>query len=319
MLKMEKVFVTGGSGFLGRSIIEKARLAGYGVIAPRSNELDLENSDECKKYFNKLNDNGETINYIIHSAAYYGGLGFNSLDPVGLIDKNSRMALNVFACCKDIKPKKIISVGSACSYPGHLTNDLREKEIFNGPCQHSVEQYGFTKRLHIILQSAYFKQYKFKSNQLALTNLYGEHDTFHEKRSHALPTLIKKIVDAKMYNKDVVAWGTGTPIREFLYVHDAAKIIVESLKFKHDLEPINVGGEEISIRDLTKLICGIVDYDYNLVKWDNEKPDGTKRKVLDSSKLSKLYNNINYISLQQGLNKTIKWYIENKKMADQRL
>ena len=140
MLKMEKVFVTGGSGFLGRSIVEQARLAGYRVIAPRSNELNLENSDECKKYFNKLNDNGETINYIIHSAAYYGGLGFNSLDPVGLIDKNSRMALNVFACCKDIKPKKIISVGSACSYPGHLTNDLRETDIFNGPCHHSVEQ-----------------------------------------------------------------------------------------------------------------------------------------------------------------------------------
>ena len=121
-----------------------------------------------------------------------------------------------------------------------------------------------------------------------------------------------------MYGKEVVAWGTGIPIREFLYVKDAAGVIVESIKFEHDLEPINISGDEISIKDLINLICSIVDYDPTLVKWDKSKPNGTMRKVLDSKKLSKILPNFKRRDFTSGLKQTIKWYLDNKKEADQR-
>ena len=314
----ETIFLTGGSGFLGRQIIDFAKKKNYEVIAPRSRELNIEKEDQSLNYFNDLLKKEIKIDYIIHSAAYYGGIGFNQKYPIGLIDKNCRMALNIFEACKILKPKKIVSVGSACSYPGHLSNNLVENDLFNGRCHESVEPYGFSKRLHLVLQAAYYKELKISSNQIILTNLYGEHDVFHEERSHALPTLIKKIVEAKLHGKEVVAWGTGTPIREFLYVKDAAQIIVDSILFKHDLEPINIGGEEISIKNLINLICDIVDYDPSLVKWDQSKPNGTMRKVLDSGKLSKILPNFKRKDFTSGLKQTIKWYMDNKNEADQR-
>ncbi len=314
----ETIFVTGGSGFLGRQIIDLGKKKNYKVIAPRSRELNIEKEDQSLNYFNDLLKKNIKIDYIIHSAAYYGGIGFNQKYPIGLIDKNCRMALNIFEACKILKPKKIVSVGSACSYPGHLSNNLAENDLFNGRCHESVEPYGFSKRLHLVLQAAYYKELKISSNQIILTNLYGEHDVFHEERSHALPTLIKKIVEAKLHGKEVIAWGTGTPIREFLYVKDAAQIIIDSILFKHDLEPINIGGEEISIKNLINLICDIVDYDPSLVKWDQSKPNGTMRKVLDSEKLSKILPNFKRRDFTTGLKQTIKWYMDNKKEADQR-
>ena len=312
------ILLTGGSGFLGRQIIDEAKKKKYKIFAPRSKELNIEKRDGISIYFNKLLKKNIKIDYIIHSAAYYGGIGFNQKYPIGLVDKNCRMALNIFEACKLLKPRKIISVGSACSYPGHLSNNLREMELFNGRCHESVEPYGFSKRLHLVLQAAYYKELKILSNQIILTNLYGEHDVFHEERSHALPTLIKKVVEAKLFDRKVVAWGDGTPIREFLYVKDAAKVIVESINFEHDLDPVNISGQEISIKDLINLICKIVGYDQNLVQWDKTKPNGTMRKVLDSTKLDKIMSDFKRIDFSVGLKHTVDWYMKNKEEADKR-
>ena len=315
----ESVLLTGGAGFLGRQIIKQVQDKGYNIIAPRSTELNLESDNGIDKFLEKNKSIVDTIKYIIHSAAYYGGLGINIEDPVGLIDKNSRMSVNIFKACKYLKLNKIVSVGSACSYPGNISDDLKEKDLFNGRCHNSVEAYGFSKRLQLVLQSAYYKQYKITSNQIILTNLYGEYDVFNEYRGHALPTFIKKIVDAKIYKKNVEVWGDGTPIRQFLYVKDAAKIIVESLSFDHDLEPINVGGEEISIKNLLEKICDIVDVKKDLIKWDSMKPNGVHRKVLNWDKLKLLYPDFKPIDLEEGLKHTIEWYRNNKEEADNRL
>ena len=315
---MKNILITGGSGFLGRQIVYFAIEKGYNVFAPRSYEFNLETGGGIDDYFNNLKNKGIQIDCLIHSAAYYGGIGINQTDPAGLIKRNTRMTVNIFESVSQWNVKKLISVGSACSYPGQIINELYEKDMFNGRCHHSVEAYGFNKRIHLVFQKAYYKQYGIKANQLVLTNLYGEHDVFNEKRSHVISALIKKIVEAKQNNTFVHAWGTGKPRREFIYVKDAAEIIVRAIEFKHDLETINVNGEEISILNLSNLIADIVDLDKSKIKWDKTKPDGIARKVLNGDKLMKLLPDFKRISLNDGLKKTIKWYIVNKKEADAR-
>lgn len=312
---MKNILVTGGSGFLGRQIVKKATEAGYTVFAPRSREFNLETNEKVDSYFKNLNQN---IDCIIHSAAYYGGIGICQSDPAGLISRNTKMTVNIFEAAAKFKVKKFISVGSACSYPGHITDELFEKDMFNGRCHDSVEAYGYNKRLHLVFQAAYYKQYGMESNQLALTNLYGEHDVFNEYRSHVISALIKKIVEAKQNNTDVMAWGTGGPKREFVYVNDCADIIVKSIKFPHSLDPINVNGEEISIFELSNLIADIVDLDKTKIKWDKSKPDGISRKVLNGDKLDTLLPDFKRVSLKNGLKRTIEWYINNKDEADLR-
>jgi GDP-L-fucose synthase len=315
---MKNILITGGSGFLGRQIVSEAENAGYKVFAPRSSEFDLESGKGMDTYFQNVIDKNGEIFCVIHSAAYYGGIGINQSDPVGLIDRNARMALNIFEKAAQFKVKKIVSVGSACSYPGHISDELYERDLFNGRCHDSVESYGFTKRIHLVLQSAYYKQYGIESNQLVLTNLYGEHDVFNEKRSHVISALIKKIVEAKQNAGFVNAWGTGKPIREFVYVKDAARVIVESIKFEHDLEPINVDGEDTSIFDLSNLIAELAGLDTSMIKWDSTKPDGVYRKVLNGDKIRGVMPDYKPLSLREGLEKTINWYMENKEEADKR-
>lgn len=315
---MKNILITGGSGFLGRQIVYFAKEKGYNVFTPRSYEFNLETNEGIDNYFGKLKNSNNNIDCIIHSAAYYGGIGINQTDPAGLITRNTKMTVNIFESAAKWNVKKIISVGSACSYPGHITNELYEKDIFNGRCHDSVEAYGFNKRIHLVFQKAYYKQYEIKANQLVLTNLYGEHDVFNEKRSHVISALIKKIVEAKQNNSSVYAWGTGKPKREFIYVEDAAKIIVRAIEFKHDLEPINVNGEEISIFNLANLIADIVGLNRSKIEWDSAKPDGVARKVLNGDKLKKLYPDFKRILLKDGLRKTIEWYIANKQEADAR-
>ena len=315
---MKNVLVTGGSGFVGRVIVEIAKQNGYTVFAPRSKEFNLENGEGMDAYFEAAIAKEGSVDVVIHSAAYYGGIGINQTNPVGLIDRNSRMALNIFDKAAKYKVKKIVSVGSACSYPGHIHDELFEKDLFNGKLHDSVESYGFTKRLHLVLMNAYKKQYGIESVQLVLTNLYGEHDVFNEHRSHVISALIKKIVEAKQNGSDVNAWGTGKPIREFVYVRDAANVIVKAIKFDHDLEPINVDGTDTTIFDLSNLIADIAGLDKSMIKWDPTKPDGVYRKVLNGDKIRTVLPDYNPLSLADGLKKTIDWYIANKEEADAR-
>jgi len=313
------ILITGGSGFLGRHLIESANFAGHKVFAPRSSEMNLETCNGINEYFDLLKSDNVQLDAIIHSAAYYGGIGINQTEPATIFYKNSVMAINVFEIARKFNIKKIMPIGSACSYPGHIIGDLSENDFWNGPLHDSVEAYGFSKKMQQVAQRAYFKQHSIESNHLILTNLYGRYDVFTEYRSHVVSAMIKKFADAKIENKsEVILWGDGSPIREFLYVGDAAQIIIKALELPHDTTPINIGtGIGTTIKELAELIAELSEFNGNLV-WDISKPNGAIRKVLDINKMKEKIGFTPRTNIREGLAATIKWYIVNKEEADNR-
>jgi GDP-L-fucose synthase len=306
-----RILLTGASGFLGRRIAATARENGYDVVGPRSAEFNLETMGGVPE---TMADAGP-IDVLIHSAAYYGGIGINQSEPATIFHKNVQMGLNAFEIAREYGIRKVLPIGSACAYPGNLEGDLREADFWAGPLHESVEAYGFTKKVQLVAQRAYHKQHGIESNHLVLTNLYGEHDVFTEYRSHVVSALVKKFADA---TDKVTLWGDGSPVREFLYVQDAADVIVRAVELEHDLEPINIGtGIGTSIRDLADMIARMTGFEGD-VEWDTTKPAGVARKVLDVSRMKAVLGWEPGWTLEAGLRKTIEWYLANKQGADAR-
>ncbi len=309
------ILVTGGNGFLGRNIIENAENKGYKVLAPRSQEFNLETGNGVHQYLKSAEEKLGSIDVIIHSAAYYGGIGINQTEPANIFHKNIQMALNIFEAAKDFNVKKILPIGSACAYPGKITGDLKEDDFWEGKLHESVESYGISKKIQLVGQNAYYKQYGIESNHLILTNLFGPHDVFNEYRSHVLSALIKKFTDA---TETVNLWGDGSPVREFLYVKDAAEAITRAIELEHDLKPINIGtGQGISIKELADKIQKLTGFKGN-VEWDTSMPNGVQRKVLDITRLKQVFDWKPSYSFEEGLRQTIDWYVKHKAEADLR-
>ncbi len=299
-----RVLVTGGSGFLGRQIVYSAQRAHYEVLLPRSREMDLMDLQSILRYLQTK----PQVDAIIHSAAHYGGIGINVEEPANLFFVNSVMALNVWeaAACKRIPT--VVSVGSACAYPGDLKGDFKESDLEAGPCHDSVVGYGMTKRVQLTCQKVYRKQHHINGAHPILTNLYGPNDEYGAYRSHVVAALIAKFCDATETKKDrVVCWGNGAPIREFLYVADAADAIVRSVKFP-DAGCINIGtGVGTSIKELVDLLVELTEFKGEVI-WDTSKPLGADRKVLDVSKARNVMDWTAPTKLKDGLATTIQWY-----------
>jgi len=309
-----RVWVTGGSGFLGRQVVARLRADGHDVLAPRRAELDLERPEQAAAAADRIAAGGP-VDVLIHGAAYYGGIGINQAAPAALLARNTQMAVTVWELARRLAIPKVVVVGSACAYPGGLQGDLNEADFWAGPLHPSVEAYGFTKKVHHVAQRAYHAQHGIASSHLILTNLYGPHDVFGAYRSHVVAALIKKFTDAT----DVVTlWGDGSPVREFLYVKDAAEAIVRALDLPHDLEPINVGtGVGTSIRELAELIGRLTGFE-GRIEWDRSQPGGVARKVLDVSRMRRVLDWEPATSLEAGLRQTLAWYLPNKASADAR-
>ena len=310
----KKVLVTGGSGFLGRRIVEESQVLGYEVYSPRSVDMDLYDLNDTLKYLNCYKPD-----VIIHSAAYYGGIGICNSEPVNLFRKNTIITTNIYEAAAQVGVDKVVAVGSACSYPSLVDGNMSEDDFWNGEMHHTVEAYGSSKKIQLIAQNAYHKEYGLKGNHLVLTNLYGENDVFTEYRSHVVAALIKRFADEKEKgSKEITNWGDGSATREFIYVGDAAKALAQSIEMPHDLKPINIGtGIGTSIKELVNLVSEVIGFNGEL-KWDTSKPNGVARKVLDVSRMKDLLPNFDPIPLRYGLEKTVKWYLENKLEADSR-
>jgi GDP-L-fucose synthase len=298
-----KIFVTGSNGFLGSHLIPKLRTKGYDLLTPRSYEVDLMNYQQVENYIRRAKPDT-----VIHLAAHYGGLGINVEEPENLFFYNTIMATNLFDAAARNGVKKIIPIGSSCSYPA-LLEDLKEEDFWSGRCHDSVEAYGFSKKLQVVGLTAYRKAFGIDFCHLVLTNMYGERDDFSSYRGHAISVLIKKFADAVFYgHKEVICWGDGSPQREFVYAGDAAEAIARYVEAPHDPDPINVGtGVAISIKELVDLIIKHTGFDGDVV-WDASKPNGIQRKVMDVSKLGEKLNWLPEVNIDDGIKRTVKWY-----------
>jgi GDP-L-fucose synthase len=308
-----KVFFTGGRGFFGRVLKRKFEEGGHSVVAPTSKEVDLMNGAEVDDAVAAASPD-----LLVHSAAYYGGIGINQDEPDNLFHLNTVMVANVYHAAAKAEVPKVQGIGSACAYPGKTTGDLKEEDFWEGELHHSVIAYGFSKKLQEVAMAAYNKKYGMKGQLPLLTNLYGEHDVFTEYRSHVVSALIKRYADATEQNLPyLMNWGTGSPIREFMYVEDAAEACHRLAMTDYEGR-LNIGtGIGTSIKELAELTAKHTGFKGE-VRWDPEKPDGVARKILDVTKMKDVLKWEPPHDLDSGLKKTIDWYLANKDEADAR-
>lgn len=309
----ERILLTGGTGFFGRRIAEALRARGHTVITPGRPDFDMMDPASTRRTLEQVRP--ETV---VHSAAYYGGLGICVAEPIPIFHRNVVMGANLFDAAAKVGVKKILAIGSACAYPAGIDGDMAETDYWSGRLHPSVEAYGFTKKVLEVALRAYNRGQGIIGQMPIVTNLYGENDVFGEYRSHVAAALIKKFADAVIRgDKQVVCWGTGAPVREFIYSADAAEAVARLLETDHT-EPLNVGtGIGTTIKELSEIVARLTHFQGEIV-WDTTKPDGVMRKVLDVSKMESVLNWRPPTSLEAGLAKTIKWYMANKAEADAR-
>lgn len=305
-LENKKILVTGGSGFLGQYVVSELKKQGVkNIVIPRSQKYDLRVRKVCEEVV-------KNIDIVIHLAAQIGGIGFINDHQGEIFYNNLIMGVELMEAARKAAVEKFVSVGTVCEYPEITSLPFKEKDLWIGYPEETTAPYGWAKKMLIVQGKAYKKQYGFKAIHLLPVNLYGPGDNFDRKSSHVIPSLIKKIIEARDRELPTVeVWGSGAATREFLYVEDAAIGIVLATMRYDDVEPINLGtGIETSIKEVTELIMEIAGYKGS-IKWNCAKPDGQPRRQLDVSKAEKFGFKAK-TDLRTGLEQTIKWYEKNK-------
>ena len=307
----KRVLVTGGSGFLRRHIVEAFDKEGAETTVLRSRAYDLTEPAQVLQAFTDCKPE-----IVVHAAADVGGIGYNQQRPADIFRNNLIMTTSVLEAATEARIEKLVIIGSACAYPGDVDGLMMEDDFLEGSLHHSVECYGFSKRALFIGAKAFREQYGLNSIFLILTNLYGPWDKFDPRESHVVAALIRKFVEARENgDPQVECWGTGKPVREFLYVEDCAEAVVRATRVYDNPAPLNIGtGIGTSIRQLSELVPEIVGYPGRVV-WDPSKPDGAMRKVLGVTRMKAELAWEPRTALQDGLRKTIDWYVEHKLVA----
>jgi GDP-L-fucose synthase len=305
----EKILLTGANGFLGKFVKKELINAGFldkNIFTPKRSELDLTKLEDCQKAV-------KNIDIVIHLAAKVGGIGLNREKPGELFYDNLIMGIQLIDASRLAGVKKFVALGTVCAYPKFTSIPFKEEDLWIGYPEETNAPYGLAKKMLLVQSQAYRQQYGFNAIYLLPVNLYGPGDNFDPNTSHVIPALIKKSIEAKKNNSVMEVWGTGTASREFLYVEDAAKAIVAATLKYNKAEPINIGsGTEITIKNLVNAINKIVGYK-GKVSWDSTKPDGQPRRCLDTSKAFKEFGFKAKTEFNQGLKKTIEWYLSSLK------
>lgn len=308
MLKKAKIFVAGSNGMVGSAIIRNLEHNGFtNIITKNSKTLDLRNQQAVLDFFEK-----EKPEYVFLAAAKVGGIFANNTYPAEFIYDNIMIQNNVIHAAYLNKVEKLLFLGSSCIYPKFASQPLKEEYLLTGALEPTNEAYAIAKISGLKMCEFYKKQYGCNFISAMPTNLYGINDNFNLQNSHVLPALLRKFIEAKK-NKasEVIIWGSGTPLREFLFVDDLAEACVFLMEHYDDVETVNIGtGEDVSIKTLAKTIKEIVGFEGKLV-FDETKPDGTPRKLLDVSKINKLGWK-HKTKLEEGIMKTISWIEENQ-------
>lgn len=301
------IYVAGHTGLVGSAILLNFENKGYkNIITAASSELDLRNSELVKEWLSS-----QKIDYVFIAAAKVGGIMANSTLPAEFIYDNLMIQTNLIHYSYKFGVKKLVFLGSSCIYPRMSPQPIKEEYFLDGKLEKTNQAYAVAKIAGITMCQAYWKQYGFKAISLMPTNLYGPFDNFDLESSHALPALIRKFYEAKTTNKSFVeVWGTGSPKREFLFVDDLADAASFLLEKYESAEIINVGtGKDISIKELAFLIKEIVGFEGE-IHFDTKRPDGTPRKLLDTSRITELGWKPKF-SLKEGISLTYKWFKDN--------
>lgn len=304
MNQESRIYVAGHNGLVGSALVRELKAKGYNNLLVRTRkELDLSMADQVNAFFAS-----EKPEYVFLAAAKVGGILDNSTYPAEFIRENLSIELNVIDSAYQHGSRKLLFLGSSCIYPKFAPQPIKEDSLLTGLLESTNEPYAIAKIAGIKLCQAYRVQYGADFISAMPTNLYGPGDSFDLKRSHVLPALVRKFHEAKKFNEpNAIVWGSGTPKREFLYVEDLADACVHLMNEYSEHESINVGtGQDISISELAEIIREIVGYDGEIV-YDDTKPDGTPRKLLDVSKLDKLGWKPR-VSLQEGIKQTYDWF-----------
>lgn len=285
MEKDAKIYIAGHRGMVGSAILRKLKTKGYSnFILRTSSELDLKDQQAVIRFFEK-----EKPDYVFLAAAKVGGINANNIYRAEFLYDNLSIQNNVIHCSYLQGVKKLLFLGSSCIYPKLAPQPLKEKYILSGELEPTNEPYAIAKIAGIKLCEAYRDQYACNFISVMPTNLYGINDNYHPDNSHVLPALIRRFHEAKVNNlAEVVIWGSGKPLREFLFADDMADASVFLMENYDEKEFVNIGtGKEISINNLAELVKTIIGYTGNIV-YDSGKPDGTPRKLLDVTKLANL-------------------------------
>lgn len=297
MKKDSKIFVAGHNGMVGSAIVRELRKQGYtNIIVRNSKELNLCRQVDVENFFKE-----EKPEYVFLCAAKVGGIMANNTQPADFMYNNMMIEMNVIHSAWQNECKKLLFLGSSCIYPKLSPQPIKEKYLLTSELEKTNEAYALAKISGLKYCEYLNKQYNTNFISVMPTNLYGPNDNYHPEHSHVLPALIRKFHEAKKNNLDtVVCWGDGTPFREFLYVDDLANLCVFLMNNYSENETINAGtGIEITIKELSELVAKIVGFNGS-IKWDNTKPNGTPRKLLDVSKLEKIgWHHI--INLEEGI------------------
>lgn len=305
-----KILVTGGTGLVGSAIKEIKNMYDndYSFIFLSSRDCDLADLKKTKELFEK-----EKPDYVIHLAAYVGGLFKNMKYKVDMYEKNILINYNVLKCCHDFNVKKVVSCLSTCIFPDKTTYPINESMLHNGPPHESNDAYAYSKRMLEIHSKAYQQQYGNNFICVIPTNIYGEHDNFSLEEGHVIPSLIHKCYIAKQNKEKFVICGTGKPLRQFIYSIDLARLIMWSLLEYNENESIilSVGEkDEVSIKDIGLEIAKQFNYEY-MVEFDESFSDGQFKKTADNSKLMNLINKFPFTRIEDGIKRTIEWFIKN--------
>ena len=310
----DKIYIAGHMGLVGSAIVRQLELTSFTNLIMRTHkELDLTNQSEVQAFFKK-----EKPDYVILAAAKVGGIHANNAYPADFIYQNIMIEANIINSAYENKVKRLLFLGSTCIYPKAVEQPMREDALLTGTLEPTNEPYALAKIAGIKLCESYNRQHGTDFRSVMPTNLYGVNDNFHPENSHVIPALMQRLHQAKLNNDiEVVVWGTGNAMREFLYVDDmaAASLFVLGLdeeNYKANtqsmLSHINVGtGKDVTIREMAEAIKKVVGYKGNLT-FDTTKPDGAPRKLIDVTRLEDMGWKYG-VNLDEGLNKTYKWYL----------
>lgn len=306
-----RILVAGSSGLVGSSIIRALQGTSHEIVPVNSRVVDLLDREATFSFLREKRPDA-----VIDAAARVGGIGANNAEPVEFLSRNIQIQTNLMDAAHEAQVERFVFLGSSCIYPRDAKQPIKEDYLLSGPLEQTNSAYAIAKIAGIELIRSYRHEYGHKWVSLMPTNLYGPGDNFDLETSHVLPALIRKFVDAvRDGSKTVTLWGSGTPRREFLYVDDLADATLECLERYDDDQILNIGtGVDVPIRELAEKIAGFTGFS-GVIEWDRSKPDGTPRKLLDTTRLSE-FGWKPKVSLDDGILRTITWYQENFREGD---